>query len=185
MYASHIIILPSKSTTLLPEYCLISSVIKYILTSSERKTCTPSDEQTLGNLSSKYFLPNLISLHKTVPLWQNGVCCWKKKGKRKRFEISTLCFHILKLHCLPFCFLQFHGHERPYTWLWALDLTPIYFLKGKQNTHQRAVLSAFHNTNLTHHIFNHSDVCIHVVHAPGPRNLIALGICTEPCTLYL
>lgn len=74
------------------------------------------------------------------------------------------------------------GHY-PCARLGALNLTPHYSLKGKQNTLQRAALSAYRSTNLTHHIFNHSDVCAHVLHALGLRSLIIMSICIEPCTL--
>lgn len=74
------------------------------------------------------------------------------------------------------------GHY-PCAGLEELNLTPHYSLKGKQHTLQRAALSAYLSTNLTPHIFNHSDVCTYVLHALGLMNLIIMSICIEPCTL--
>jgi len=184
MYASYIIILPSSSTMLLAEHCLTSYLIRYVLPGSMWKTCTPSSRQALGNLSSKYFLSNLISLYKIVPLWQNGVCCYYKRGRERglRSLPAVLSHFPSNFTVHPSASFSLMDMSIPTymivsTWL---DLT-----SAKQNSFRRAALCTYHSTNLTHHIFNHSDVCIHVVLAPGPRNLIILSICSEPCPVSI
>lgn len=120
---------------------------------------------------------------------QNGatvrkLCLSVVKEKERWFEFFTPSSYTLyfKQRRFPLCSMHSSGHY-PCARLGALSLTPHYSLKGKQNTLQRAARSAYRSTNLTHHIFNHSDVCTHVLHALGLTNLIIMSICIEPCTL--
>lgn len=94
----------------------------------------------------------------------------KEKERWLKFFTPSFCTFYFKRHWFPFCSVHSPGHY-PCARLEALNLTPYYSLKGKQNTLQRAALSAYRSTNLTHHIFNHSDVCTRVLHALGLMNL--------------
>lgn len=182
MYASYIIKLPSSSTMLLAEHCLTNCLIRYVLSSTRWKTCRPSNGQALRKLSSKYFLSSLRSLHKIVPLWQNGIYCHYKRGRER---------HSRSLPAVLTCFPS-NCTVHPSASFSLMDMSiPIYMIvstwpdltSARQNSFQRAALCTYQSTNLADHIFNHSDVCIHMVHASGPTNIIALSVCTELCTV--
>lgn len=178
MYASYIIKLPSSSTMLLAEHCLTSP------SQYQVENMNTLQGQALENLSSKNFLSNLISLHRIVPLWQNGVCYHYKRGRERR------------LRSLPEVLTHFPSNctVHPSASFSLMDMSiPIYMTgstwpdltSAKQNSFQKAALCTYHSTNLTDHIFNHSDVCICMVYASGPSNLIALSICTELCIVSI
>jgi len=80
-YTLYGVIPPSNNSTLLAEQCLNSYLIKDFLPSTKWKTCTLSNEQALEILSSEYALSTVTTLHKTVQLWQYGVCQWEREGK--------------------------------------------------------------------------------------------------------
>lgn len=105
-----------------------------------------------------------------------------KEERWFEFFISSSYTLYFKQCCFPFCSMHSPGNY-PCAQPEALNLTPHYSLKGEKNTLRRAALSAYHSTNLTHHIFNHSDVCTHVLHALGLMNLITMSICIDPCIL--
>lgn len=80
-YNLYIVIPPSNNSTLLPEHCLISYLIKDVLPSTKWKTRTLSNEQALGILSSKYALSNLIMSTKQCNCDKMVFVSGKREGK--------------------------------------------------------------------------------------------------------
>lgn len=80
-YILYVVILPSKNSTLLPEFSLIIYLIKDVLPSTKWKTYTLSHEQVLGILSSQYALSNLITLHKQCNCDKMVFVSGKREGK--------------------------------------------------------------------------------------------------------
>lgn len=118
-YNLYIVIPPSNNSTLLPEHCLISYLIKDVLPSTKWKTRTLSNEQALGILSSKYALSNLIMSTKQCNCDKMVFVSGKREGK-EFWGLYPQFLHTSLQTALP----AFLLHALP--WL----LAPLYMIKS-------------------------------------------------------